>query len=750
MVAHWFREIGDFDTIYPHQIKVAEAFQRGKSVLLRAPTGSGKTEAVVIPFLKLKGESLPNMLVYSLPMRVLVEDIGERIKRYSEKLGLNLSIHHGVRIEDPMFRSDIIVTTIDQVVASYTCTPLSFSKKHGNIPAGAIATSILVFDEIQLLDPEFGLQTALILTKHAIESGFPIVIMTATLPNIFIEKIVEETSNSFEIIDDVEEKDIPWRAMRNVKLCWDNNILTSEEIEKIYNDYSNGRMIVICNTVKKAQDLYRNLRVPQKYLLHSRFLDKDRKDKEEAIKQIFGKDANGEGILITTQVVEAGMDISSPLILSEIAPIDSIIQRAGRCARWGGEGKLVVYKTEDTHPYLKKLIEGTEKILVKNNGALLNWDLEKTFVDEILEEVAEEKWLNLDTRGHIIALLSEAAFKGERNLTTKAIRSEFTCEVSLHRDPYSLGNDVIRLERIKIPLWTLRKWIDEFQPTVWEIEESNIISDDMKIKWYPSLISGSESILPFRHYILSSERMGYTKNLGLILGETGEDFSLKELRSNEEFKEFSYERESWIKHSEKTEIAIKKLLLDFYFFEVNMLSKTLGIKKDEFIKLILNIAKLHDLGKLNKRWQDLAGWDGKSPLAHSDKEELTLPPHATVSAKALSKWACSNFKNKKLYEAIILAIAHHHSLKSSHYKEYNFIPGWKEILLKCNIDHSIVESIIPEVNTSYHLPISFPDFNNVHVYRTYTFISRILKFADWIATGGKDALLHIKNWYANV
>lgn len=748
MIAQWFREMGGFKTIYPHQIKTAEALESGKSILLRAPTGSGKTEAVVIPFLKLKGKKLPSILVYSLPMRVLVEDIGERIKGYSEKSGSNLSIHHGARIEDPIFKSDIIVTTIDQTVASYTCTPLSFSKKHGSIPAGAIATGILVFDEIQLLDPELGLQATLTLTKQAIESGFPVVIMTATLPNIFIEKFAKEISRDFEIIDDVEERDIPSRARRNVKLSWNNNILTSEEIKKTYNACPDGRMIVVCNTVKKAQDLYINLNVPQKYLLHSRFLDKDRKDKEEAIKQIFGKDMQGEGILITTQVVEAGMDISSSVMLAEIAPIDSIIQRAGRCARWGGEGKLMIYKTENTHPYLKKLVEATEKILVKNNGALLNWDLEKTLVDEILGEIVKERWLNPDARGHVIALLSEAAFKGERNLAAKAVRNEFTCEVSLHKDPNSLGDNVVRLERIKVPLWTLKKWIDEFQPAVWEIEESNIISDDIKMKWRPLRVSGSESTLPFRYYILSPERIGYTKNLGLIPNEMGESFSLKELKSAEESKEFSYKRELWIEHSKKTAIETKKLL-DFYSFEVNILSKALEVKKDNFIELVLNIARLHDIGKLNKKWQDLAGWDGWSPLAHSDKEELTLPPHATVSANALSKWAYNNFRNKKFYEAIVLAIAHHHSLRSSHYKEYNFIPNWKEVLLKCVMDQSITESVIPEAN-SFHLPVSFPDFNNTCIYKAYTFIARILKFADWLATGGKDALLHIKNWYANV
>jgi len=285
MISQWFKKITEFDKVYPHQRKAGEALQNGKSVLLRAPTGSGKTEAVLVPFLKLRKKELPGRLIYSLPMRVLVEDIGERANNLSQKLGLNLSIHHGARVEDPMFQRDIIITTIDQTVASYTCTPLSFSKKHGSIPAGAIATSFLAFDEIQLLDSELGLQAVLTLAKHSIETGFPVFIMTATLPSIFIEKFITELpENSIEVIDDVEENDIPVRAKRNVKLSWKDNLLASKEIQKIYYNVSDGKMIVICNTVKKAQALYKDLKIQRKYLLHSRFLNKDRNDKEKIVK----------------------------------------------------------------------------------------------------------------------------------------------------------------------------------------------------------------------------------------------------------------------------------------------------------------------------------------------------------------------------------------------------------------------------------------------------------------------------------
>lgn len=735
-IIQWFEEIVGFKP-YTHQIKVSKSLWKGKSVLLRAPTGSGKTEAALIPFLKLRKTKLPSRMIYSLPLRVLVEDIGKRASEISQKLTINLSIHHGERVEDPMFQNDIIITTIDQTIASYACVPLSFSIKHGNIPASAIATSFLVFDEIQLLEAELGLQALLVIAKHSVEMGFPVLIMTATLPSIFIEKFTKELPNgSVEIIDDVKEEEISARKDRCVGLYYENNLLTAEEVLKKYEMAQDKKMIIICNTVRKAQEIYKNLnsKISEKWLLHSRFLNRDRKCKEEKVREIFGKNGKGEGILITTQVIEAGMDISSYLILTEVAPIDSIIQRAGRCTRWGGKGKFFVYEVEDPHPYQKELVEKTKRALQKNNGRSLNWNLEKSLVDEVLTEFVEKHWMNLKTRGNIIALLSEAAFEGNREKASKAVRNEFSCEVSLCADPYSLGDDVVRLEKIRVPFWTLKRWVEEYQPKLWEVEESNIIDDNIDIKWSLSQVRGADVILPFKHYILYSEKIGYNKELGLVPNAPHKDFSLTEYVGCEQVRDFSYETELWVDHSGKA-CAKAEELLNFFSFEFSLISHDLKMEVDDFKNQILTVVKLHDLGKLNKKWQKLTGWDGKNPIAHTNKNCHNFPPHATVSAYALSKWAYNTFKDEKVYEAILLAIAHHHSLRSSWYEEYCFINNWKDVLYECNIDKSIVENILPK-GKNFHLPAKFPDFKNVKLYRTYLFISRILKFADWKSIGG--------------
>ncbi|MGC8937698.1 MAG: DEAD/DEAH box helicase, partial [Thermodesulfovibrio sp.] len=86
---------------YEFQIKVSEEIYQGNlPILFKAPAGSGKTEAVLVPFLSQfinnKFEIAPCM-IYVLPMRVLVNSIAERIKRYAEKISphITVKVQHG-------------------------------------------------------------------------------------------------------------------------------------------------------------------------------------------------------------------------------------------------------------------------------------------------------------------------------------------------------------------------------------------------------------------------------------------------------------------------------------------------------------------------------------------------------------------------------------------------------------------------------------------------------------------------------
>lgn len=332
--------LGEAKKPYPHQIKTAQYLLEGKSVILHAPTGSGKSEAVIFPFLLGREKQLPPQLIYSLPLRSLVESLWDRFKKYEESAGVAVGIQHGQRPESPLFGKPAVFTTIDQTIGAYACTPLSAPLRHGNIPAGAVSSALLAFDEVHLLDPNLGFQSALLIASHSHRFGLPFVLLSATLPKRLREGLAEEFGN-LEIVE-CNEDDIPSRRDRRVNISWQDSLITAEEIKQKFRTKPQ-KMIVVYNTVARAQHLYEELMKDQPckevLLVHSRFLPKHREEKEKRIDKLFRKESTDKlAILIATQVVEAGLDISAPLLLTELAPVDSLIQRAGRCARWGKQG----------------------------------------------------------------------------------------------------------------------------------------------------------------------------------------------------------------------------------------------------------------------------------------------------------------------------------------------------------------------------------------------------------------------------
>src|SRR5690625_5103359 len=101
------------------------------------------------------------------------------------------------------------------------------------------------------------------------------------------------------------------------------------------------KILLVFNTVKKAQAIYKEIceqyEEVEKLLIHSRFRRKDRFEKEEKLKDVFNGTEKNPGInpciVVSTQVVEVSLDISSDLMITECAPFDALIQRFGRINR---------------------------------------------------------------------------------------------------------------------------------------------------------------------------------------------------------------------------------------------------------------------------------------------------------------------------------------------------------------------------------------------------------------------------------
>jgi len=155
---------------------------------------------------------------------------------------------------------------------------------------------------------------------------------------------------------------------------------------------------------------------PKVLLAHSRFTQDHRRLVENALQRYFGKQSSQEpAILVTTQVAEAGLNISASLVITELCPMDSLIQRAGRCQRFRPEpaqemkkGKVFVVKPagEKWHvPYTDRIrlvkeernfskglqtIELT-RVVLETQGVqiLLNWKQEQELIDKSLNRIYE-------------------------------------------------------------------------------------------------------------------------------------------------------------------------------------------------------------------------------------------------------------------------------------------------------------------------------------------------------------------------
>lgn len=411
-VDNFYKKYLDIDTIYEHQLNSwAKVSDTKFPLLLKAPTGSGKTESILAPFLSQFIDNnfyIAPRMIYVLPMRVLVNSVAERIKKYTQKISpcVSVEVQHGDIPNSPFFIGDIIVTTLDQFLYGFARASGQVGR-HLDIPAGSIASSIVVFDEAHMYRDGFTFSIMRALMEILCRSNVPFVLMTATMPESLKESLFERIPLGD---DQILIGDVP--AKPNLKIAFEDKPLYSNDdvnmSDELLNKISKHKTLIVVNQVKRAQKIYEGIKLQlglndnQIVLLHSRFTRGDRKTHEEkALSLIPHKEEGkivipkGVGVVISTQVLEAGIDFSAELLLTELAPADSLVQRSGRCARYEGEkGEMVIFPVEDGKghlPYDKECLTKTLAWLQNNkNFNIKNFKEVSSFVDETLDYQAND------------------------------------------------------------------------------------------------------------------------------------------------------------------------------------------------------------------------------------------------------------------------------------------------------------------------------------------------------------------------
>ena len=359
------------------------------SRLISIPTGLGKTAAVVLAWLWnrviRKDETWPRRLVYCLPMRTLVEQTTAEITRWLENLARQTDIPEdlkwlaehspvilmGGEENDPARREwdiyperpAILVGTQDMLLSRALNRGYGMSRARWPMHFGLLNNDCLwVMDETQLMD--VGLATSAQLQAFRTDEQLKTPRqsftwwMSATLQpdwlqspetTTYLKRLTDEILNT----SDADRQGVLWSEVRkelNFSDVLDEKKLASFAIEKSVDAKTT---LVIVNTVKRAIEVY-NAIVKDKglkakmdiYLCHSRFRPCDRKHWRDSF---LNNDTSAlrSKVIVSTQVVEAGVDISADVLITELAPWASLVQRFGRAARYGGQASVYVVDVEE-------------------------------------------------------------------------------------------------------------------------------------------------------------------------------------------------------------------------------------------------------------------------------------------------------------------------------------------------------------------------------------------------------------------
>jgi CRISPR-associated endonuclease/helicase Cas3 len=309
---------------------------RDKNLVVIAPTGAGKTEAGFI-YLKKKGFFMLPYRVSSNGIYIRAEEIFKNYTGLLHSSALSYLLEKGEYAEAEDIRNNqedavflnyflsrnyakpIIISTPDQLM-HFVFKYKGFEKYYTTA-----LYSRLVIDELQAYDP-----ITLAFIVKALEvianAGGKFLIITATFPEFLKEDFKKKIGVQFKIFN------LQQKPFHNVKII-DKNI--DEYLSLLEEKAKEAKVLVVVNTVAKAIELKEKLEenISNVYLLHSRFIQKHRKEKEREIKSFF--DRGNTGVWITTQLAEVSLDLDADYLFTELSTADSLIQRMGRCNRKG-------------------------------------------------------------------------------------------------------------------------------------------------------------------------------------------------------------------------------------------------------------------------------------------------------------------------------------------------------------------------------------------------------------------------------
>jgi CRISPR-associated endonuclease/helicase Cas3 len=400
---------GNVDSIYqqlagfdpnPMQIDMYQAINETDhpAIILKGPTGAGKTESVLFPSLA-KGYRL----ILPLPAKSLLEDQKQRIERYLKiftqlsentghepslvvdtgsqmkrwvyKNGEDITAELTINSRRHLYKGDVILTTIDKFLYRY----FSFGDKQKSFVFPFRINhqkTLICFDEAHSYD-EISFTNFRSLVQSLYEAGRSLVLMTATMPPEqaahfeYLDTIdyIEDEQNIEELFQ-FQKKFLKQPFLGQRSFTWLDKVTRDPEFpESFQNEFvktilqewreqSRKRILVVVATVKDAAAIYKGLKEslgivkhPEEqflFLYHGRIANQARARLYQMIQQC--DEMKKPYILVTTSAIEVGCDLNAEVLISQVCPPENLVQRVGRCNRRGDVENAKVILIGDAIP----------------------------------------------------------------------------------------------------------------------------------------------------------------------------------------------------------------------------------------------------------------------------------------------------------------------------------------------------------------------------------------------------------------
>ena len=401
-----WRDYAQFFTVatskepFPYQVKLAEL--DSLPVLLNVPTGAGKTAAVSLAWLWRRfchpdhfiRNATPRRLIYCLPMRTLVEQtrdsivsclaaISARDERFSD-VAVNVLmggendaewLHYPEQVQ-------ILIGTQDMLLSAALNRGYGMSRFRWPHAFGLLHNDcVWVYDEVQLMGAGLPTTAQLEALRGTFGTFNPSqsVWMSATLDKSwlntvdFAKKI--DTLDAFQLSD--SDLSCPSLQMRMTAQKTLTEVVGISAVDKdiktlakfvLDKHRADSLTLVVLNQAERAQQVAKLLMggaaETEVLLIHSRFRPSDR---QRVNTQLLSPVGTQGRIVVATQVVEAGVDISASVLISELAPWPSMVQRFGRCNRYGEELEAnicwVDVPEKSSTPYSSEELDASRRIL---------------------------------------------------------------------------------------------------------------------------------------------------------------------------------------------------------------------------------------------------------------------------------------------------------------------------------------------------------------------------------------------------